>query len=113
MVQLEYCSNNNNNKGKLNHLNIIHKISEKNDGEVHRGTAENSRTGHCKHTSGSTNVNARNVHSVKQHYMYHNCHHRTAATLHTPEQCFPKIFARTPFDFKNKQRILIFLLTLK
>ena len=37
------------------------------------------------HTSKSVTVEVQNVYDVKYHYMYHNCNHRVAATIHTLE----------------------------
>ena len=70
-----------NNGGKWNHLKIIQKIPEQHTWEAHQGTRENTHTGNCAHTVGSTNAEVQNNYHGKYHCIYHKLY-RPAATLY-------------------------------
>ena len=60
------CGNGNytdHNRGNWNHHKIVQKIPEQHNWKARQqGTADNSHTGHCTHTSESTIVKVQNVH---------------------------------------------------
>jgi hypothetical protein len=59
-VECKNKNDNSNNKDNWYHLTIIHKMHEQHTCKA-LGTTEKSYTGHCAHTSKSTNVKVQNV----------------------------------------------------
>jgi len=61
-VKRKNKSGNSNKRGNWNHLKITQTIPEQHTGKaLYQECPENSHTGHCEHTSESTNVTVQNV----------------------------------------------------
>jgi hypothetical protein len=107
-VHLE-CTNksdNNKNTGNWNHLKITQKIPEQHTERAqNQGTTENSHTGHCTHTSESSDVKVRNVKRGEVALRAPlNCNYGMAATLYTLETlCIKYITLNTLHNGDNRQ----------
>ena len=63
-------SDTSNNRGNWNRLKIIRKIPEPHTCKArNQDTTENSHTGHCTRTAGSSNVKVQNIQRRKYQYM--------------------------------------------
>lgn len=73
-----------------NHLKVIQKIPEQHIGLAqNQGTAKNGHTGHCTHTSGSTNVKVQNIFNTQNNIICStNCNYRMAGMVCTLEAWF-------------------------
>jgi len=62
MIKIQRMWNVKTSDTKSNHLKIIQKIPEQHTGKAHhQGDTDNNHTGHCTHSSESTNVKVQKI----------------------------------------------------
>ena len=89
-VEREIKSDTSNNRGNWNHLKIIQTVPQKHTEKARiKELQKNSDSGHCTHTSQSTNVKVQNIFNMRNNITCSaHCKYRTGAKLYTLQRWF-------------------------